>query len=566
MRICATPGPLNVALKNMGHEVLLLDDVHAPQVLDLEQELARRNFSPDLVLQTEHLGQRVLLKGLSSLSCPKIFWSLDTHLNLSWQLPYMRLFDAVATPHASIMERLRVPHPPTLRLAKPGHDVPWRPHEQRGHSISFVGRFTSQRPLRKWLASFLEERYAAHIDQDVPFREMLELYADTRLAPNESILGEVNFRLMETVSCGCLTFSQNVGPDQDALFEPGREIMLYENVLELESLLDHFLEHPESAERKARRAWERLRAEHLPRHRAQALLDFVQETPLNSATGSEAKTAFWCCIWNLYRAERFSIQPDVLENALATLPQTAEVQSARLAFLVFRQRLPEAARLAATLLAAEVHPHDLEFNLHGSTVGLLAEQWKLAKQFWLRHCRAMKKNLEPPASPQHLLLLWAKVLTREDALATPGFTYDPGRHLPASAVECLYLAQEKGPQNLELTRQMDALFAQLKGSPYFRLGTLSELTLHERGNWRYGLSLGLINLQSFRRKQGIEEVTLAWRTAREQGKENAFFRVLDGMEPKGLALAAIKGVAAQREAPRRHASDSSPEPRNHPES
>lgn len=524
----------------MGHEVLQLDVPELTPVFDLKEALAQRNFKPDLIFQAESLGKRVFLTGLNSFSCPKIFWSVDTHLNLFWHVYYMRLFDGVATPHVSIFNRLRSSCPPLLRLPRAGYALPWKPHEQRSHCLSFVGRLTEHRPLRTWFSEFLQQNFNADIVQNLSLQEMLKLYLDSRLAPNESIYGEVNFRLMEAASCGCLVFSQNTGEDQDTLFEPGREIQIYENVLELQSLLDFFIKNPAVAERKARLAWERIQREHLGGHRAQAVLDFAETLPSSALKGAQAGVAFWLSLWNLYKAERFTIDPNLIEKSFEILPQNSEVASARLGFLHYTGRTQEALRLAAKNLAAKRHAAEMEYNLSGSSLGVLAEEFTIAKQFWYRHCKSHNEEPKRPESPQQLMLLWAQALKREGVLCNPGLAFDAKRHLPSSALECMYLALDCGPRDLDLLRQIDATFALIKGYNYFRLGTLSELSLHNRGNWRYGLSLGMANLEAFRLSQGLEEVALAWQTACDQGKEQIFFRVLKGLDPKGLVLAAMQ--------------------------
>ncbi len=548
MRICAVASPLGPALKGLGHDVLQIPATELRPVFDLRDYLGERDFAPELILQQESLGPRTLLAGLESFACPKIFWSIDTHLNLFWHLPYLRLFDAVATPHASLLHQVKVPLPPVLRLPSFGAVLPWKPHAQRQHRVSFVGRITEQRPLRKWLAQFLEEHYQATVRQDLPPRVMLELYGETRLAPNESILHEVNFRLLEAASCGCLVFSQPVGEDQDLLFAPGREIQIYQDVLELKGLLDYFLARPELAERMGRAAQERVQREHLPEHRARTLLAFANGLGRCSVVGAEAQQAFWLTLWNLFRAQRFAIQPELLDMALQRLAGSSEMLCARLGFLVHQARRDEACALAAGVLQSGLYGADLETNLCGSAVGLLGKEWSLACQFWYRHCKSQGQEPQRPETPLQLALYWAKALKRAGALANPGLVYDAKRHLPTSAAECLYLALELEPFNQEALRQLDALFARMPGYGFFRLGALSELTLRNRENWRHALALGQVNLQSFRQRQGLEEIALAWDLARKQGKEESFFRALQGSDPRGLVLAAIRALA-QGESP-----------------
>lgn len=545
MRICTTAGPLAKAFEELGHEVLALRPGDLPVVVDINEELQRRAFVPDLLFQTESLGRRIFFQGLEKLDCPKIFWAIDTHLNLFWHEHYMRCFDAVATPHVSLIEQATQTPPAVVRLAWYGQARPWKPHSQRTHDVAFVGRITEHRPLRQWLAAFLESHCNARIAQDLTFKDMLQVYEDTRLAPNESIACEVNFRLLEAASCGCLVCSQNVGPDQDALFAPDREIKTYDNVLELREQLDYFRSRPEEAEVLARRAWERVQQEHLPRHRAQTVLACASSLVSSRQASSQAREHFWLALWQFYRAGRLEMQPSLLDAALRQLPPTPAVLSARLGFLVFRQRLPEAVTLAKGLIQDEVLMADRQLALAASGAGLLAEDWPLARQAWLRYGKVHGKNAPVPESPVQLLKNWVQELMRYGRVTTWGFPYDTALHLPSVASECLRLAQSYDPHNLELVRQLDRVYAAAKGGHYYRLVTLSELSLHERDSWRHSLALALVNLQSYRLQQGLEELLLARDIAVRQGQEVSFWRALQGKDPSGGAKAALLLLTAQ---------------------
>ena len=54
---------------------------------------------------------------------------------------------------------------------------------------------------------------------------------------NECIAGEVNQRLFEAASSGCLPVSERQPPGVETLFVPGTEALYYENVLELDEHL-----------------------------------------------------------------------------------------------------------------------------------------------------------------------------------------------------------------------------------------------------------------------------------------------------------------------------------------
>lgn len=523
----------------MGHEVV--NFWPRETLFDLAAALAERAFVPDLIFQEESLGPRVILGGLQRFSCPKIFWSLDTHLNLFWQRFYFRLFDGVLTPHVSILQNaLRAPHPALGRMAMFGPERPWRPFAERGRDVGFVGRLTEQRLLRKWLVQFLVERYSAEAAQDLTFQGMLDFYGDTRLAPNEALLSEVNFRLVEAAGCGCLVLSQDVGPDQDVLFARGREIETYAHVLELQALLDHYRARPDEAERLGRAAWERVRREHLVGHRCQSVLDFAAGLSPAALRGAEAEAAYWLSLTHLRRAGMFSATAEGLGRALAQLPPTPEVLTALMTLAVENGSRDEALIFLCRILAEGVHPEQLDVNLAGSMGGVLLEDWNVARQFWFRHASAHKKDAAQPESPARLCQLWAKELATAGRLGSAGFQYDSAAHLPRAAVECLYQAQRLDPGDLEIPRRLVALTSNMRGYDFTRLGHLSHLSLHSPKDWRTGLRLGMAGLTAYRLEAGLEEILLARRNAVDQGKEDSFRSTLSALDSRGFVLAALR--------------------------
>lgn len=534
MKICALSASLADTFKRMGHEVLAIAPAAENTLLDLPSVLAEQKFVPELVFQEESLGSRIILQGLEHIDCPKIFWSLDTHLNLFWQSYYFRLFNGIMTPHAQLLRQSGLQGPPVARLARFGYELPWRPHAQRPNKLAFVGRLSEYRPLRSSLVHFLKDQYQATIFSDVPFPQLLEIYLQSSLAPNEAIAAEVNFRLMETASCGCLVINQNAGRDQDALFTPGLEILTYEDITELKDLIDFFIKHPELAERKARAAWERVRSEHLAQHRAQAVLDFASTLHNSGAVGDDARAALWLTIWSMRKGGRNSISLPKVTRALEQLPASTEVSAALLNSKTASGDKEGFVSLAAKLLAENRHAADLECNLAGSLGALLFDMWNLAKQFWYRHCRVYRKHTRRlPKNTADLCLLWSVELQQAGVLHHPGLSYQPGEHTPCSALECLALAQSLDPENLQIVRRIEEIYSHIDGGDYFRLGCLSKLSLYDKENWRMSLSLGILNLRTFRLQQGLQELALAHTLACRQNREKAFFRTLARLDQRG---------------------------------
>jgi hypothetical protein len=538
------PAALSQAFRGLGWEVVL--DLHPPGgELDLSQDLDKA--APDLFLQVEVLGPRLLLRGLEALPCPSLFWALDPHLNGFWQAAYGRLFDLTLSTQAKWRDDLAALGAATAHLPWFGLPLPWKPWESRPHEICFVGRVTAQRPARGWLLDFLRRHYGDRrlkLASDVGFAEMLALYGDSRLAPNESIMGEVNFRLFEAAASGCLVLGRDLGPEQAALFEPGREMEVFAHVAGLKARLDFLLKNPRAAQARARAAWERVQARHLPAHRARAILDLAQGLPRKRATGAEAALCRGLALFRLWEAGRLPCPATETAALLDSLPPGPLARAARLRFLVQQPGLESQARAAVAALWRErPADQDLDTDLAAGLGALRLDEWELARGFWLARLRALarpsKALLEPPDSPRNLLRLWARLLREEGRLLRPGFPFDPASHLPACAAECLFLALHLAPGDTELLRETDALLSACPGQEQMRVGFLSDLTLRRRQDWRPALSLGLASLACFRLEAGLEELAAARGLARSQGREAAFFRALASRDPDGLLAAAL---------------------------
>ncbi|MDR2891827.1 MAG: glycosyltransferase [Deltaproteobacteria bacterium] len=346
------------ALKRLGHRVA------APElafgICDLPELLAelraKEGFQADLIIHQERLGKRVLLQGLEQAPCPTVFISVDTHLNLFWQKYYARLFDFVLTPHVSLFAELPPEEnlgPGTKRLRHAGYSRPWRAHAGRTNALAFCGAVDQHRPLRLALLGLLGQRFpVAWPKARVPFEQMMDFFSDSRLAPNESICAEVNFRLFEASSCGCLVLGQNLGEDQNVCFEPGREMLVYNHSLELLDKTRFYLDHPAEAEKMARLAWVRVHAEHLPEHRCAELLAMVSaDGPAGRrTTGLEAERYFLLSLLQLFRHGSHRFNTPGLVDQLGRLLEAEQAQAAQAEPAEQSAHVAGAQEIAAALL------------------------------------------------------------------------------------------------------------------------------------------------------------------------------------------------------------------------
>ena len=555
--------PFSAALRGLGCEVVEIDP--RPGRVEDAAALYAEHGPADLLLQREQLSGPILLKNLESLPCLTAFWSLDTHLNLWWHAPYARLFDLVLTTQPHLAEVL------ARSIAGPGGAgpkvavLPWfgekrrfTPHAARPQAVGFVGRVTAQRPARKRFVDLLSSTSRAATADGLFGEDMLAFYDRTRLAPNEAIFGEVNFRLFESASCGCLPLVQAVPGALDGLFDPGREVAVYADALELCDRIKDLAARPEEAEAMARAAWERVRREHLPEHRALALAEHCRGLTPRRVAGTEggtdpaqaarAKLCLCLTTLDLWLAGRIPFPPaalarDLAEAAGGSAPDP-EALAGLLRLLTFADQHADAHTALDTALRLPRATTDPGLALAAGMAAI-----KLGRTPDSRALLERMTGRTEPQDPAHLLAAWAAWLFAQGRTLRPGFPYDPRRHLPGSAVDCLTAALFLAPGEQSFMRALAHILDGVRGAEHTRLGFLSALALAAPEDWRVHLALGLCGLAVFRPAEGLADLTQALDLAQAQGQEEAFETALAQRDPGGRLKKALRAGAA-RDIPR----------------
>lgn len=532
LRLCLVNSSLSAAFRELGHEVLDLKP--KPGACNLPQLLEEQGFSPDAIIQQETLGPRILLCGLEHVPCLKVYWSIDTHLNVFWQEEYARMFDLTLSTQKVWAEILVRRGLNAAWLPWFGIRLPWTPWRKRPRPLAFIGRITRHRPSRQRFATFLQKRFSLEPVQDVGFHDMLKVYQQSRLAPNETIAGEINFRIFEAGSCGCLVFNQAGIPGLEELLVPDREIVFYSHVLDLAARMSHFLDRPAEAERMAKAAWARIQEEHLPLHRARSLLALARNLSSPSKARSHAAQNWAMTLYRLWQAGRAPITDEHLRSMLLALPESRRKRIALIGFWIGTKDRKALKDGLSGLLQSGLYGQDELVNQAASLAALHLDELSLARMFWVRG-QAQKLPLSnAPHTSVELYLGWARQFQRQARPARPGLLFDGKRHLPESALECLIAAHDLDRANMEVCRRMDALLDRQTGYEPFRMSLLSYLSLNDQGDWLASLKLGLVNLRGFRLEEGLEEVLLARGQAEKMNEANKFRDALAVLDPDGL--------------------------------
>ncbi|MFW5499976.1 MULTISPECIES: glycosyltransferase family protein [unclassified Maridesulfovibrio] len=528
-----------VALRQLGHAVLSVAQSEE-LFCNLPEILKKNDFRPDLVLQVECLGKRTLIQGLDTLDCPTLFWATDPHLNLHWHNTYGRLFDQVLSTQQSLVAPFKLEGLSDVRwLPRFAFDLPSPSIAARKHEIAFVGRLSDQRPGRKWMVDFVKSRVGERsfpVEQSLSHSEMLALYQDTKIIPNESILGEVNFRLFEGTSCGSLLLTQDLGAEQASLFEPGREIDTYADAAEFEEKLKFYLGNDDLIQKMGQAAHKRVQSEHMPIHRTEQILDFAKDTARNRATPSEAEKWLAVAIASMWESGMLDLPVREVLSRLAASSQdehvvvaTLRVQTVINANLVVEENL-------INLLGGELFEDSFGVNFTGSAAALRLGNWDAAKAFWYRHLKAVNNTKLPPKEPKDLLICWAKELKKHQRVFRGGFPFKSKTHLPHTALDCLLILCDNDPQDAEVLRLIDVMLRPRKELDQVRGGFLASLVAQDSNDWRLLFEQALTNLHSYRLDDGMQKLMLARELARERGQERAFSMALRGRDESGVIL------------------------------
>jgi len=529
LRICLVDGPFRPFLASRGHEVLCLAP---PQgVHDIAALLAKHGFTPDILLHTETLGRKVILRGVENLPCQTAFWSVDTHVNSHWQVHYAALFDAVFTTQKHLAPLFARGGREAFWLPWFGTARPFRPFAGRGTEVGFVGRLGEGRPVREQFAALLHRRFDARLASELSFAAMQDFYDDTRLAPNEALFGELNFRLFEAVSSGSLCFTPRT-PGLDDLFRHGREVVGYDTGWDLVDRLRFYQAHPDLAQALARAGHAALAARHLAEHRAQAFCAAMPEAP-GRAHGDAARLSFALALLGLFEAGLLGGLIPEVEAELARLSTDPAAAGGLLRLWRLGGRRDRMLTLCAGLLAKKIT--DPLLLATAAMAALSAGAFPLARSLARVQIRS---SADGPCrvleTPRDICLFAAGIFRDAGRVLRPGLVFEADRLVAQTVVEALIVAHTLDDRDMGILAALDTALEPFRGTEQTRLGSLSSLSLLRGKNWRWPLRLALVSARMFRLDEAAQELALARTLAEEAGEGARFAAMRDRLFPEAV--------------------------------
>lgn len=570
-------------LRQLGHEVVSVferwPETNRPGTpFDIGPLCEACGERPDLLLVVDTLGRQTLPYGVEDLPVLRVYYAIDVHLNLFWQMHYAALFDLVFVAqkdYVAIFEGQGIA----------ARWLPWAIDPEvfcnrgmaRPYDLCFVGTVDPDtRPKRSAAVELLKRRFGMvtfgeRVEERLPWREMAEVFGRSKIVFNEAIMGELNFRVFEAMACGAMLLTEDIGNGLRDLFSPGEHMDVYD-CGSLLAKVEYYLKHDKERERVARAGAREVARKHTLLRRMENLLESVRELlpAARRCTGSAHHLGI-----ALQRAVARGLVNPAPGLSLAAQCLRASVENggsaeasvslARILAVIGKNRealaVLERARaldpsdLLAWFVAAEL---ELREGNRGRALELFREGISASPFVFDGTKQETLMALEEDLCGCRALLGLARVMREAGIVFMPGFVCKVDAGLPWTAYDYYMRAVERDPKNEKAANEL-ADFLQLLG-------------LHEFAVWFRRLSVVLRPWDVEARKRLVDALARSYLLEETEEEEERVISCLTGARPSGdegqeaearrvaaAARVAEAGEAKDRGAAEKMADDDDPE-------
>lgn len=294
-------------LRDLGHEVVtagfntphLNVKVPAPE-LAFDEILKMLPFRPDRIVCWDDSALQWFV-GIEHVQIPTAFYSVDVHHHHQWHPQFGAMFDVVL-----VAQKDFVPIFAPLQVEAKWFSL-WAmrtpeasPTAVRPLGATFVGTLDPRiHPKRNEFFTALQQK----VPVDVRSGDYTKIYTQAKIVINETVSGDLNFRVFEALNCGALLITPEITNGLPELFTNGKEIVTYvrDDVENAAEKIAYYLAHENERLEIAQRGFDQVRARHTSVARAKDLVELLQNlrcTPRarkHFGAASSSITSFLVC-------------------------------------------------------------------------------------------------------------------------------------------------------------------------------------------------------------------------------------------------------------------------------
>ncbi len=248
-----------------------------PPNVDLPELVESIKSPPDLFLYIDSGAVGYLPRHIEKLACPTAAYLIDVHLGPKLRQPIAALFDYVFVAQRDYIPSYQVgsrQHVEWLPLACDPDLYPVDPMP-RIYDVGFVGNVGAA-GRRAELLRLLETRF--HLNdhrRQYTREEMAQVYSQSKIVVNCSILDDLNMRVFESLAAGALLVTNRTGNGLFDLFQEGKHLVTFTTQAELLDIVAYYLEHTNECQAIANAGKAQVLGFHTYLHRAEKIVQTI---------------------------------------------------------------------------------------------------------------------------------------------------------------------------------------------------------------------------------------------------------------------------------------------------
>jgi spore maturation protein CgeB len=229
---------------------------------------------PDLILVIDPVRKKF---DFSKFHAPTAFYAIDSHVAFQEHVEYAHVqdYDYVFVAQKDDIWKYReigCEKVYWLPLAcDPEIHRPWR--EPIIYDVCFVGKILPGSEREK-IVREIKKRFCTFLG-NVYLHDMSKVLSQSKIVLNKSILGDLNMRVFETLSCGRFLLTDKIRNGLEELFMNQKHLVLYESLSDLVEKIEYYLKADREREKIAMRGHREVLKRHTYLHRVGQILQTV---------------------------------------------------------------------------------------------------------------------------------------------------------------------------------------------------------------------------------------------------------------------------------------------------
>ena len=262
-------------LQTPNHQTILGKSICKGKNIDVSNVLKRCNEKPDMVIEIDGPGSHHL-KGYKNLGIPTAYWAIDSHLKLNFQKNIALDFDYVFVTQKDYVDSFKEVTDNVFWLPLAADPDIHKTHKvNKLFDIGFVGSKNPKlHPKRVQLLDMLSKKYDVLAVENIWGENVAKVYNQSKIGFNKSILGDLNMRVFEVMSCGTMLLTDKINNGINDLFKDRKHLVLYIEE-DIDELVQYYLENEDEREKIAQQGQKEVHERHTYDNRMDRMLSVL---------------------------------------------------------------------------------------------------------------------------------------------------------------------------------------------------------------------------------------------------------------------------------------------------